>query len=141
MKYNKLVRDYTIFCIHPSSQEKYDNILSKILIIMIKIKEGTIKKVEKDKKLTNMKKCDIIGEIEKKVNRIYKDIQNRIVDLFAKLNYGYCITVHKSQGSTFENVYIDMGDIFKNKREEETMKCLYTAITRTSRTLKLLLHL
>ena len=34
-----------------------------------------------------------------------------------------------------------INDIFKNKRQEETMKCLYTAITRTSKSLKLLLHI
>jgi exodeoxyribonuclease-5 len=48
----------------------------------------------------------------------------------AQLNYGYCITVHKSQGSTFSNVYIDIADIFVNKSKDEVLKCLYTAITR-----------
>ena len=60
-----------------------------------------------------------------------------MIDKFAQLNYGYCITVHKSQGSTFKNVFIDINDILDNNNQNETSKCLYTAITRSSKTLNL----
>lgn len=139
-KENKNPKKYLIYSIHPDSQEKYKNILSKIEVIMMDIKENTIKKIEKDKKLNNIKKCSAICEIEKKVNKIYLGVQSNVIDCFANLNYGYCITVHKSQGSTFEDVYIDLGDILKNKNEEEAMKCIYTSLTRTSKTLQLLLN-
>jgi hypothetical protein len=139
-KENKNPKKYLIYSIHPDSQEKYKNILSKIEVIMMDIKENTIKKIEKDKKLSNIKKCSAICEIEKKVNKIYLGVQSNVIDCFANLNYGYCITVHKSQGSTFEDVYIDLGDILKNKNEEEAMKCIYTSLTRTSKTLQLLLN-
>lgn len=33
---------------------------------------------------------------------------------FAWVDYAYAMTVHKSQGSTFSNVFIDMGDIMAN---------------------------
>lgn len=51
---------------------------------------------------------------------------------FANVNYGYCITVHKSQGSTYHNVYIDLNDIFKNRVDNEAKRCAYTALTRAS---------
>ena len=73
------------------------------------------------------------------MNNLWKDWQMNVIDIFAQLNYGYCITVHKSQGSTFKNVFIDLFDIFENKNKEEVLKCLYTAITRTSDSLELLI--
>ena len=51
---------------------------------------------------------------------------------FANVNYGYCMTVHKSQGSTYHDVYIDLDDIFRNNNDNEAKRCAYTAITRTS---------
>lgn len=141
MGINKKPKKYLIYFVHPDSQDIYKNILSKIEVIIMEIKENTIKKIEKNKKLCNIKKCSLIFDIEKKVNKVYTEVQLHVIDCFANMNYGYCITVHKSQGSTFENVYIDMGDILKNKNEEETMKCLYTALTRTSETLQLLFNM
>jgi hypothetical protein len=154
-------KDYKIYTIHKDSEANYDKIIIQIDKIMNYIKEKTIgdlmknnvknKKNDKNNKnsknnnnnnnkLNNMEICSIYSEIDKKINKIYKDIQNNIIDCFAKLNYGYCITVHKSQGSTFENVYIDLDDIFNNSKDDETMKCIYTAITRTSGTLQFLIN-
>ena len=86
-----------------------------------------------------MKKCNYQSELEKKINTLYKNWQNSVIEKFAQLNYGYSITVHKSQGSTFTNVFIDILDILSNNNNEETSKCLYTAITRSSNKLILLI--
>ena len=86
-----------------------------------------------------MNKCDLQTEVEKKINKLYQEYQYNFVDCFAQLNYGYCITVHKSQGSTFKNVFVDINDILDNNNINETSKCLYTSITRSSKTLKLLI--
>lgn len=144
---------YKIYTIHKDSQTTYERMSNQIDIIINEIKEKTIgdilskniqdnKKDKKDKKnkMSNMEICALYSEVDKKINKIYRDILSNVIDCFAKLNYGYCITVHKSQGSTFENVYIDMDDILKNNNEEETMKCIYTAITRTSKTLQFLIQ-
>lgn len=46
-----------------------------------------------------------------------------------EFTYGYCITVHKSQGSSWQRVLIfDQSKVFK----EQARKHLYTAITRAS---------
>jgi hypothetical protein len=140
---DKKAEKYKIYTVHKESQVTYDVMLIKIDRIINEIKEKTmINLVLKNKKIkmTNMKKCTIYNEIDKKINKLYKEIQNNVIDCFAKLNYGYCITVHKSQGSTFENVYVDLEDIFNNNDDEETMKCIYTAITRTSNTLQFLIN-
>jgi len=42
------------------------------------------------------------------------------------------MTVHKSQGSTFENVFVDAEDILANPNREEALRCLYVAVSRAS---------
>jgi len=61
------------------------------------------------------------------------------VDPFATVNYGYSITCHKAQGSSFHDVYVDLNDILKNKKITEAKKCAYTSVTRTSNELNILL--
>jgi hypothetical protein len=127
-----------IYSIHTDDEIKYNNIIELGNKILIRLKEKLHKKINNLKNIDNIKKCDIFSIVEKKINNLWKDWQMNVIDIFAQLNYGYCITVHKSQGSTFKNVFIDIFDIFENKSKEEVLKCLYTAITRTSDSLELL---
>jgi len=129
----------TIMTIHEDDIIKYNEIVEIGNIKLLKLKEKLYSKINKIKDIDNMEKCNLFSIIEKKMNTLWKEWQNKIIDSMAQLNYGYCITVHKSQGSTFNNVYIDIADIFENKSKDEVLKCLYTAITRTSDSLELLL--
>lgn len=72
------------------------------------------------------------------IKPLWEEWANIFADPFANVNYGYSTTVHKSQGSTYYNVYIDMDDILKNKAVNEMKRCLYTAITRASNNVYLL---
>jgi hypothetical protein len=77
---------------------------------------------------------------EKLMDNIWSYLYENLIDIFADISYGYCITTHKSQGSTFNNIYVDMNNIIlKNTNQEESYRCLYTAITRTSGKLNILL--
>lgn len=60
------------------------------------------------------------------------------IEPFANVSYGYCITVHKSQGSGFAYTFIDLQDIIKNKNNDECKRCIYTSITRTTKELHIL---
>jgi len=51
---------------------------------------------------------------------------------YADVNYAYAITCHKSQGSTYKNVYVDLADISGNDNVVERNRIIYTAITRAS---------
>jgi len=42
----------------------------------------------------------------------------------------FAITAHQSQGSTFENVFIDYRDIYTNRIKSEADRCLNVALTR-----------
>jgi len=52
-------------------------------------------------------------------------------DRFADLRHSYCSTVHKAQGSTTCNVFVDMIDVFKMPEPIDIInRCVYTAISR-----------
>ena len=55
-----------------------------------------------------------------------------ITSNYLDVDYGYALTVHKSQGSTYEDVYVEYNNILSNRKEIEKLKLLYTAITRSA---------
>ena len=50
--------------------------------------------------------------------------------LFAQFKYAHAITIHKSQGQSFDSVIVNYKDVCKNKNIEERESLLYTAVTR-----------
>ena len=52
-------------------------------------------------------------------------------DRFADLRHSYCVTVHKAQGSTVDNVFADCNDINRMPENQAIInRCLYTAFSR-----------
>jgi len=51
---------------------------------------------------------------------------------WAKVKYSYCVTAHKSQGSTYHTAYVLAWDILMNQNILERNRILYTASTRPS---------
>eukprot|EP00122_Pirum_gemmata_P021650 Pgem_evm2s20157 len=59
---------------------------------------------------------------------------------FPPMDFAYSLTVHKSQGSTYNTVLLDANDLFSvcrnnysnDEKEEHLRKCLYTAGTRAA---------
>lgn len=51
-------------------------------------------------------------------------------ELFHDVKYAYALTAHRSQGSTYENVWVDYQDILLNRTRKEAFQCLYVACTR-----------
>lgn len=49
--------------------------------------------------------------------------------LFPKLDYCYAMTVHKSQGSQWNNVFVDIPSMFKSDNDT-WLKLIYTAVSR-----------
>jgi exodeoxyribonuclease-5 len=54
---------------------------------------------------------------------------------FAQTKYNHAITVHKSQGSTYKEAVLNVGNINFNKKPEERKRMLYTGITRAAKLL------
>lgn len=110
---------HTIYIIHEESESYLKNDTE----LAFKI----IKRLYSEKKINN-----------KHVKKLWEVFNNLLVDPFANVNYGFSITTHKSQGSTYTNVFIDVDDILDNKNENDAKRCLYTALTRSSNKVYLL---
>ncbi len=122
-------KEYTIYVIDESS---IDDIESDIEMTRGKIKELV-------SYYNNIHRENVGGIDSMIISKLWREFNNKFTDPFAQVNYGFSITVHKSQASTFYNVFVDLHDIFKNKNSEEAKKCLYTAVTRTSNELHILI--
>jgi hypothetical protein len=118
----------TIYSPIKSEKGRFDTLITKLKETIHKIKKHII--VNAEKKKYSAKQVFVI-------QRLWEYFYYSYMDIFADISYGYCITVHKSQGSTFDDVFIDSKNImsFKNK---DTLNCLYTAVTRSSKAVKVL---
>lgn len=56
-----------------------------------------------------------------------------IRNAFVAFKHRYALTVHKAQGSTYREVFLDYDDMMRNNSILEREKLLYTAITRASK--------
>ena len=54
------------------------------------------------------------------------------VENFADFKYNHAITVHKSQGSTYKDVILNVKNLNMNKNNKEKQRLFYTGITRAS---------
>jgi hypothetical protein len=51
---------------------------------------------------------------------------------FTKIRYGYALTAHRAQGSTFDITYVVASDIMANPDAEERIECLHVTCTRAT---------
>lgn len=118
--------------------------------VLFLVKEGA----ENEKKFTEV--CDeLLTEAYKKRGRAWKsffafrDTYISLKDypyptqskLMTKkdIDFGYGITIHKSQGSTYENVFINGKDINLNSNDLERKRLWYVALSRASKKCYILL--
>lgn len=120
---------YQINVIHETSQTELD-----------KDKETSATMIRKFRMDMAKDYKDFITKIDKELVRLLWRQWNKLfVDQFANVNYGNSHSVHKSQGSSFFNVFVDTDDILNNPNEDEAKRCIYTAFTRASNELHLLI--
>lgn len=53
-------------------------------------------------------------------------------EFFHDIRPCHSITAHRSQGSTYRSVFVDVEDILSNRNTMEALRCLYVASTRAS---------
>lgn len=63
--------------------------------------------------------------------KFWKDYY-QFIEQFGDLKYNHALTVHKSQGSTFQKTIVNVKNICLNNNMDERDKMLYTAFTRTA---------
>lgn len=118
-----------IYIIHESHTQQYEEEKLYISESIKRLRKHLVSKFR-------TKAMTIDNHITKK---LWKEFNKSMLAPFANVNYGYAITCHKAQGSNFFNVFVDADDILKNGRDNETKKCLYTALTRASNELHMLI--
>lgn len=59
------------------------------------------------------------------------------VEAFHGIRHGYAITAHRSQGSTYEQAFVNYSDILLNQNRSEAFRCLYVACSRPRKQLHL----
>jgi len=100
---------------------EYDYLLEKIPVVSNKGRKKYYAK------LTSLKKEALSNPSKWREFYAFKD-------KFADISYGYAVTSHKAQGSTYRNVYIFEDDIFgvsTNTRKEKNQS-MYVSVTRAS---------
>jgi hypothetical protein len=60
-------------------------------------------------------------------------------DAWCLMRHSYCLTAHKSQGSTFDHALVDLMDLDRIKSSSEMTKALYVALTRPKHSVTFLL--
>lgn len=73
------------------------------------------------------------------IKDLWKQYYKILIENFAEVSYGAATTVHRSQSSSYDYVFIDLDDILDNPNIEEAKKCVYTAITRASKEVHILI--
>lgn len=58
--------------------------------------------------------------------------RNTFMGMFAKTKYNHAITIHKSQGSTYQKVIMNVRNVNLNSNQKEKIRLFYTGVTRAS---------
>jgi len=107
---------------------------------LAKDKDYAANKIKELRKYYNIFHKDRVKTIDNDiVRKLWKEWNSVFVDKFAQIDYGISVTTHKSQGSTFHNVFVDADDILENRDNNVGKRCIYTALTRTSNELHILI--
>ena len=64
------------------------------------------------------------------IKPLIKEFNKKHIEIFANVDYGISMTVHKSQSSSYYNVFVDNDDILNNNNINDCKRCIYTAYTR-----------
>lgn len=97
--------------------------------------------MHEDSEKTFDKLCQLQTSLAKSFKKGSFEAKSSWIDLYTfkqfyhSVKYSYCITAHKSQGSTYENVVVLACDILQNRNTYEANRIFYTACTRASKNL------
>jgi superfamily I DNA/RNA helicase len=120
---------YQIYVIEKGNEEQ-----------LIVDREFAAKKIREFRKHLNVFYRDQINALDREIIKpLWREWNSRFVEPFANVDISTSISVHRAQGSNYFNVFVDADDILKNNNPDEAKRCLYTALTRTSNELHILI--
>lgn len=80
--------------------------------------------------------CEVLAHEARGNGRLWKKFWE-LKDLFHDIKYAYALTAHRSQGSTYQNVWVDYQDVLLNRNRKEAFQCLYVACSRPTTWLRM----
>ena len=86
----------SIWVIHEDMEKEMETIIQKTRDSLHKFKKFFLRKYSKVKEIKIL--------LDKLMTTIWENFYGEVLDKFADISYGYSITTHKSQGSTFKSV-------------------------------------
>jgi len=101
-----------------SSKQEYDLVMKQIL-----------------KNLTSY----VLSCSKDDMNKLWEFYYSNLINPYAEIIFGYSTTTHKAQSLSKPQVFVDLSDIALNHVTEEMLSCMYTAVTRVSHGLYLLI--
>lgn len=138
-KGQKATSGYQLSLLTPTGLEKYTSIEQEVKAILqnCTAKKITLTKAEYTRFNTLLaeENATLIGfsNTSPHVNLSYvlgHYWSHCFADIFVKWDYGYFITIHKSQGSDYDNVFLDYFDLISNPKQNERERLIYTGLTR-----------
>eukprot|EP01129_Flabellula_baltica_P013265 TRINITY_DN6129_c0_g2_i1.p1 TRINITY_DN6129_c0_g2~~TRINITY_DN6129_c0_g2_i1.p1 ORF type:complete len:448 (-),score=43.89 TRINITY_DN6129_c0_g2_i1:64-1407(-) len=96
--------------------------------------KNLLEKTIKNVKLLITDSLDKEVYTQRDIDSIWETYYEELYSVNSPVTYGYAITVHKSQGSTYNRVIIDINDIITKSRDDHKLasRLLYTAVTRAA---------
>lgn len=80
--------------------------------------------------------CELLAHEARGNPRLWKRFWE-MKEIFHDIRFAYALTAHRSQGSTYTNVYVDFQDILYNRNRVEAFQCLYVGVSRAKKCLYL----
>ena len=110
--------------------------LEVIVNLNILTSDNPSMKYEEYKKLFESIEEDYMDISEKNIR--FKKIKKSPYLNALQIKFAYAVTCHKSQGGQWENVFVEQGYFSSNTIDNDYLKWLYTAITRSTKKLYLI---
>ena len=101
----------------------------RIVVVMDSGHPVVLWKLHPESQATYNRKLSDLASQAKAAPRMWKKYWD-FKESFHQLRYAYALTAHRAQGSTYDKVFVDMGDILINRNRQEAFRCLYVAVTR-----------
>lgn len=129
--------DYEIRLLHPNDRNRFmltynklkNNLKTETDEIQLKImnlKKSILSETNKNKRKTIQKE---ISENEKRITTLWKKYYEAKYKVCAPIVPAYAMTIHKSQGSSYNNVVL-VNDFVHITKEDEYQRLFYVAISR-----------
>lgn len=103
----------------------------KFKAFILKTQKGNLTSLQNSEKYNFLKAKKELRQLAQKKTISWLEY-TEFVEIFADFKFGYATSIHKSQGSTFTNVILDISNVNINKNKKEKNRLIYTGITRAS---------